>query len=64
MNVTAEKTDDGMVYTFSMPPIRIVDVSNFPEIVVEWDGTLVKGLVLNRDMVQFGNVILVRPREE
>lgn len=64
MDIKTERTEGGMRYIVTMPPIQIIDVSNFPDILIEWNGARCAARVLNRDMVQIGNVILVRPQEE
>lgn len=53
-----------MRYIMTMPAPQIIDSSNYPNILIEWNGVRFNARVLNRDMVQIGDIILVRPREE
>lgn len=64
IHVESEPSDDGVKYTISMPGIKIVDTSNWPEFTIEWLGRVIRCKWLHQDAVQVGDTIWFRPKEE
>lgn len=60
IHISVNKSDDAVNYIVSMPAMRIVDQSRWPEFTVEWMGQLVRCKYLHRDAVQVGNAIWFR----